>query len=63
MPQKNKIKYTPVAVDDMDEIFSYISKDNVAAAESCLPAVSGDRNTWPVRAGTSLPWPDSRPCR
>ena len=33
MPQKIKIKYTPVAVDDMDEIFSYISKENIDAAE------------------------------
>lgn len=29
MPQKNKIKYTPVAMDDMDEIFSYISKERI----------------------------------
>lgn len=36
MPQKSKIKYTPAAVDDMDEIFSYISQDNVEAAESML---------------------------
>ena len=36
MPQKNKIKYTPAAVDDMDEIFSYISKDNVISAETLL---------------------------
>ena len=35
-PQKNKIKYTPVAVDDMDEIFSYISQDSVTAAETML---------------------------
>lgn len=40
MPQKNKIKYTPVAVDDMDEIFSYISKDNVAAAEALLEKIT-----------------------
>ncbi|NOU69042.1 type II toxin-antitoxin system mRNA interferase toxin, RelE/StbE family [Paenibacillus sp. LMG 31461] len=36
MPQKNKIQYSPVAVDDMDEIFSVISQDNVTAAESML---------------------------
>ncbi len=40
MPQKNKIKYTPVAVDDMDEIFSYISKDNVAVAEALLQKIT-----------------------
>lgn len=33
MRQKKLNKYTPAAVDDMDEIFSYISKDNVFAAE------------------------------
>ena len=36
MQQKNQIKYTPAAIDDMDEIFSYISQDNVTAAESLL---------------------------
>ncbi len=36
MPLKNKLKYTPAAVDDLDEIFSYISLDNVAAAERML---------------------------
>lgn len=36
MPRKNKVKYTPAAVDDIDEIFSYISQDNVSAAESLL---------------------------
>jgi toxin ParE1/3/4 len=36
MPQKNKIKYSPAAVDDMDEIFSYISQDNVFTAEHML---------------------------
>lgn len=36
MQQKNQIKYTPAAIDDMDEIFSYISHDNVTAAESLL---------------------------
>lgn len=40
MPQKNKIKYTPVAMDDMDEIFSYISKDNVAAAKALLQKIT-----------------------
>lgn len=36
MPKKNKIRYTPVAVDDIDEIFSYISQDNIVAAEKML---------------------------
>lgn len=36
MPPKNKIKYSPAAVDDMDEIFSYISEDDVSAAENLL---------------------------
>lgn len=36
MPLKNKIKYSPAAVDDMDEIFSYIAQDNVSAAENLL---------------------------
>jgi toxin ParE1/3/4 len=36
MPQRNKIRYAPAAVDDMDEIFSFISQDNVSAAESML---------------------------
>jgi toxin ParE1/3/4 len=36
MPPKNKIKYTPAAVDDMDEIFSFISQDNVSSAENML---------------------------
>lgn len=36
MPPKNKVKYTAAAVDDMDEIFSFISKDNAAAAETLL---------------------------
>lgn len=36
MPPKNKVKYSPAAVDDMDEIFSYISKDDVSAAENLL---------------------------
>jgi len=40
MPQKNKIKYTPAAVDDLDEIFSYISKENVASAEIMLEKIS-----------------------
>jgi len=30
------VKYSPAAVDDMDEIFSYISKDDVSAAENLL---------------------------
>ncbi|NMO94276.1 type II toxin-antitoxin system RelE/ParE family toxin [Paenibacillus lemnae] len=36
MPPKNKVKYTPAAVDDIDEIFSYISSDDVNAAEHLL---------------------------
>lgn len=36
MPRKNKVKYTPAAIDDMDEIFSYIAQDNVFAAETLL---------------------------
>lgn len=36
MPPRNKVKYSPAAVDDMDEIFSYISKDDVSAAENLL---------------------------
>ena len=40
MLQRNKIKYTPAAVDDMDEIFSYISKENVTTAEIMLEKIS-----------------------
>ena len=40
MPQKNKIIYTPIAVDDMDEIFSYISKDNSVGAENLLKKIA-----------------------
>jgi toxin ParE1/3/4 len=36
MQQKKQIKYTPAAIDDMDEIFSYISHDNVSSAEKLL---------------------------
>lgn len=36
MPQKIKIKYIPAAVDDMDEIFSYISQDHVSAVGNLL---------------------------
>lgn len=36
MQPKNKVKYSPVAVDDLDEIFSYISGENVSAAEDML---------------------------
>lgn len=39
MPPKNKIKYTPVAVDDMDEIFSYISRDD-SHAETLLKRIT-----------------------
>jgi toxin ParE1/3/4 len=40
MPQKSKIKYTPIAIDDMDEIFSYISRDNVVRAETLLEKIT-----------------------
>ncbi|MDP4095814.1 type II toxin-antitoxin system RelE/ParE family toxin [Paenibacillus sp. P96] len=41
MPQKKfKIKYTPAAVDDMDEIFSYIAQENLAWAEKMLSKLS-----------------------
>ncbi|HAG09652.1 MAG TPA: type II toxin-antitoxin system mRNA interferase toxin, RelE/StbE family, partial [Desulfotomaculum sp.] len=40
MPQKYKIKYTPIAVDDMDEIFSYISKNNIVGAETLLKKIT-----------------------
>jgi toxin ParE1/3/4 len=36
MLPKSKIKYTAVAVDDMDEIFSVISLDNIYLAEVML---------------------------
>jgi addiction module toxin, RelE/StbE family len=36
MLQKRRVKYSPAAVDDMDEIFSYISQHNVYAAENML---------------------------
>ncbi|MEK5645874.1 addiction module toxin RelE [Paenibacillus rhizosphaerae] len=36
MPSRNKVQYTPAAVDDMDEIFSFISQENALAAEDLL---------------------------
>ncbi|QGQ99629.1 type II toxin-antitoxin system RelE/ParE family toxin [Paenibacillus psychroresistens] len=36
MPPKSKIKYTAVAVDDMDEIFSVISLNHLSLAEVML---------------------------
>ena len=36
MQQRLEIKYTHTAVEDMDEIFSFISQDNVMAAETML---------------------------
>ncbi len=42
MPRRSRVKYTPAAVDDMDEIFSYISKDNAAAAEALLDKLNDD---------------------
>jgi toxin ParE1/3/4 len=41
MPRKHKIKYSPAAVDDMDEIFSYISQDNIATTETMLEKING----------------------
>ena len=41
MQKKRKIKYAPVAVDDMDEIFSFISKDNITTAEMMLDKLTG----------------------
>ncbi|KKM08650.1 translation repressor RelE [Clostridiales bacterium PH28_bin88] len=40
MPRKHKIKYAPAAVDDMDEIFSYISQDNISSAEMMLEKIN-----------------------
>lgn len=42
MPRKHKIKYTPAAVDDMDEIFSYISQDHITNAEILLERLNGE---------------------
>ncbi|WP_368658348.1 hypothetical protein AB3Z07_01830 [Metabacillus halosaccharovorans] len=58
MQQKNQIKYTPAAIDDMDEIFSYISHDNVTAAESLL------ENGCKITCGISLEgkWMDFTSC-
>lgn len=39
MPRRYKIKYAPAAADDMDEIFSYISQDNIAAAQMMLEKI------------------------
>ena len=36
MQQKYKILYSRAALDDLDEIFSYIAKDNVIIAEILL---------------------------
>ncbi|MCK6076717.1 type II toxin-antitoxin system RelE/ParE family toxin [Paenibacillus silvae] len=36
MKPKSKIIYSPAAVDDLDEIFSYISHENASAAENML---------------------------
>jgi toxin ParE1/3/4 len=45
MSQKNRIVYAPAAIDDIDEIFSYISDDNVTAAEMMLDRLDkGIRN-------------------
>ncbi len=39
MPQRHRIVYAPIAVDDMDEAFSYIAKDNISAAEALLKRI------------------------
>ncbi|GMX61796.1 type II toxin-antitoxin system RelE/ParE family toxin [Paenibacillus elgii] len=36
MPPKSRVRYTPAAVDDLDEIFSYITQDNLQNAEKML---------------------------
>ena len=36
MLPKSRIRYSPAAVDDMDEIFSYISQDNITTSELIL---------------------------
>ncbi|MFB6365345.1 type II toxin-antitoxin system RelE/ParE family toxin [Paenibacillus elgii] len=36
MPPKSRVRYTPAAVDDLDEIFSYITQDNRQNAENML---------------------------
>lgn len=36
MGQRHKIRYTPVAMDDMDEMFSFISVDHVTGADTML---------------------------
>ncbi|CAH0119747.1 hypothetical protein PAE9249_02255 [Paenibacillus sp. CECT 9249] len=41
-PQKSRVRYTPAAVDDMDEIFSYISEDNQQYAEKMLDKLNGE---------------------
>ncbi len=40
MPRKHKIYYAPVAVDDLDEVFSYISQDNTTTAEMMLEKIN-----------------------
>lgn len=39
MPRRSRIKYALAAVDDMEEIFSYISQDNIAAAQTMLEKI------------------------
>ncbi|WP_375540987.1 type II toxin-antitoxin system RelE/ParE family toxin [Paenibacillus tyrfis] len=36
MPPKSRVRYIPAAVDDLDEIFSYITQDNWQNAEKML---------------------------
>ncbi|MFB0844116.1 type II toxin-antitoxin system RelE/ParE family toxin [Paenibacillus oleatilyticus] len=40
MPPKSRVRYTPAAVDDLDEIFSYITQDNWQNAEKMLERLS-----------------------
>ncbi len=40
MPRKHKIRYAPAAADDMDEIFSYISQDNITTAKTMLEKIN-----------------------
>ncbi|CAM3476069.1 MULTISPECIES: type II toxin-antitoxin system RelE/ParE family toxin [Brevibacillus] len=36
MTQRNKVVYSPAAIDDMDEIFSFLTQENVSAADHLL---------------------------
>lgn len=39
MQLKNRILFAPEAVNDLDEIFSYIAKDNLGSAEKLLQKI------------------------